>query len=205
MDDASNTFTFYFLLLISIVMMIVNVLDLISIIEVWRDSSSMNPRYYESCVHHQLISKTVFSVFSLMTSVSLCVLCMLLMVDLDLFINKFFKPYTQAVCYVFGPCMLFFSILGFIFWNQVTYYCTGDDNGLSMSASSSISIIICFLISLACTVGYGLYEVFSGTINSILYRNEGSKVVSKLFWGAVYKKRLEEDNRIISARQASNS
>ena len=147
MDGLTNNFTVYFLLLVSIVLLTVNCIDLANVIQNWIDSAELNRKLYTSCVKYPLISKTIFSFFSIFTSLAICLLSAMLLVSFSFFITKLLKPYIKSICYVFGPLMLGFSLLGLIYWNDVVYLCDGYHDTKVVSISNIISIIICFIIS----------------------------------------------------------
>lgn len=201
MDSLTNNFTTYFLLLISITLLTVNCIDLATVIQTWSDSMYANRKLYDQCIKYPLISKTIFSIFSIFTSISITMLSMMFLVNLSFFINKLLKPFIKTVCFVFGPIMMGFTVLAFINWKEVVYFCDSYTFEKVLSISNVISILICFSISFITTIGFGIYEVLVFNIKSILGKDGGSDFVSKVFWGNISKRRKDEDNFVINQRQ----
>ncbi len=204
MDGLTNNFTVYFLLLISVVLLTVNCIDFANVIQSWNNSSALSRKVFNTCVKYPLITKSVFSVFSIFTALAITFLSTMLLISFTYFINKLLKPYVKVLCFIFGPLMLGFSIMGFIYWNDVVYLCDGVGNEKVISISNVISIIICFVISVIASFGFGLYEVVIFNIQSILCKDGGSEYVSKWFWSSINKRRVEEDNQIIRNRNEAN-
>lgn len=195
MDGISSNFTVYFLLIISIVLLSVNLIDLINIVKSWNNSYLINTYTFEKCIEYPLISKTCFAFYSILTAIEIVTLSLLLLIDLQLFLEKFLGPFIKIIAYINGPLLLTFCILGFSNWGKVVYLCD-DNNNYVISISNVLSIVLCFILSVFVTFLSFTYNSVILIIDSILNKPEGNSIIYNLFWIIVKKKRKAEDDRL---------
>lgn len=204
----SNNFSTYFVLFISLCLLSTNIIDLLSIIEDWKNFQHMDYYLFETCLKFPLFTRTIFSGFSILTSLGIICLTLLIVVNIEFFISKISKLFFQFVLFIFGPLLLGFCIIGMINWNELVYQCDlerGFYTNTNLSFSTLFTFIICTTISILITIAYTSYEVICFQIDSVIRREGGSDYVRKLFWFTVSKHRLEEDNIIIQNRLQTNT
>jgi len=184
MEENNNSdLTLYILLSVSGLLIVIDGLELIHMIYNWEYGFLIVKPVFESCIKYELISKTVFSIYSFIAAFSAFFLAFFLLCGQEFFLNKLRTTYLYINYIVFGPLMAALSILGICHWEQVVYVC--DKNNLyskEVSVSNSITIIGCFLISVVITVIVEFFESINFLLDSILKRNTGSHIIGRFFW-----------------------
>jgi hypothetical protein len=69
------------------------------------------------------------------------------------------------------------------------------------SISNVFSLITCMAISLVITLGVAGYDGLRLLIDSILHKDDGSKLVKQTFWWLVLRQRTDQDLSVITSRQ----
>lgn len=188
MEEASTSdFTSYILLCVSGLLVFIDSLELFYIINNWRYASLFVIPMFEKCIKYELISKTIFAIFSLISALSAFFLSFVLLFAQNFFIEKFLKTFLYVNYIIFGPLMLSLSILGINYWDEIIYVC--EKNQLSnkeLSVSNTTSIISCFLISVILTLLVQFFESFNFLLDSITKRDTGSIIIGNFFWKFVF-------------------
>lgn len=198
MQNGVRTFIGYFLMLLSAGLMTLVIIDLVNTFNYWRELEPNNSTEFATCIQYPLSTRTVFAFFGLIAASSLMITSVWIFFDILYFIAKILMPLALVIAFVFGPVMLFFTILAFANWDGVMHYCSNGE--VYVSVSNIIAVIICFILGLLITIGSSVFSVFLLLLDSILYKEDGSKFIGKMFWSAVQKKRAQEDTYIIQAR-----
>lgn len=199
MEDLSNNITAYFILLMSGALLTIGILNLINLLDYWGEYKDANRQEFDACIKDPLITQTVFAFFWLLIGVFVTFASVLMIISVRYFVYKILKPFLKIVMFIYGPALLYFSILALINWDQVMNVCSSSGK-MIISVSNVITTFFCFIVSLVLTIGYTSYEVFLIFLESILFKTQGSSAISNMFWKSVYKKRIDEDNEIIRAR-----
>lgn len=187
-ENNTSDFTLYILLSISGILVIIDGIELLHMVLNWEYALMINLPLFERCIKYELISKTVFSCFSFIAAFSALVLTVFLLFGQQYFIQKVLKNYLLINYTFFGPLMLGVSSLGVYYWNDLVYVCDKNNlNNKELSASNSITIAGCFLISLILTLIFQFMLSLKILLNSILRRRNRSNIIGKFFWYIVYK------------------
>lgn len=185
-----NNFALYLMMTICVVLVALDSTELSSISNTWSHAHNWGMSQYENCIKHELITKTVFTVFSLLSGIAALLLTIFLIIDVEYFVNKLFAAYLNMIYSIFGPLMLGFSLLGLINWNDIVFICNKNDpQHKYFSLSSSFSLIGCFTLSLFITITFATYGVVNLYINSILGREGQNKIIRTSFWWVIMKAR----------------
>jgi hypothetical protein len=188
MEEASTSdFTSYILLCVSGLLVFIDGLELVHIINNWQYGSLFVIPLFEKCIKYELISKTIFAIFSLISALSAFFLSTFLLFAQNFFLEKILKTFLYVNYLVFGPLMLTLSLLGIDYWDEIVYVC--EKNNLTnkeFSMSNTTSIVGCFLISVFITLLVEFLESFNFLLDSILKRNSGSVIIGKFYWKVVF-------------------
>lgn len=186
----SNNFTIYLMLIICVILVTVDSIEIYKICSSWNLIDKIEPLIFDRCFKKELILKTVFGSFSFLAAISAFVLTLCISLSVDYFIDKILTSYLYLNYFIFGPYMLGFSIYGLYNWNDVVYMCDKHNFMIKIfSISNMFSLIGCFILSLIVTVAAAVYEVVLLYIDSILRRDNGSKILRNIFWWVVLRTR----------------
>jgi hypothetical protein len=186
----ANNFALYLMMTICAVLVALDSIEIYRLSNSWAHVHNWSASKYEDCIKNELITKTVFAAFSLLSGIAALLLTIFLVISVDYFINKIFAAYLNMVYSIFGPLMLGFSLLGLINWNEVVFTCDRNDpQHTYFSLGSSFSLIGCFMISLFITITFATYGVVNMYISSILGREGQNKFVRTCFWWVVMRAR----------------
>jgi len=182
-ENNTSDFSLYILLSVSGLLVVIDGLQLIHMIYNWEYGFLIVKPIFESCIKFELISKTIFSIYSFIAAFSSFSLTLFLLCAQDFFLGKFLKTYLHINYIFFGPYMVLLSILGIYHWEEVVYVCEKSNlNFKEVSVSNSVTIIGCFLISALITVIVQFLESFNFLLDSILKRETGSLIIGRFFW-----------------------
>lgn len=191
--SVSNNLALYMMLIICVVLVTVDSIEIYRLIKTWGIIDRIDPVVFTSCFQNEFLIKTTFSIFSFLAAVSALSLIFFLIISVELFFDKLLFTYIYTNYFIFGPCMLGFSILGLIYWNDVVYVC---DKRFMMNKEFSIGnmfcLLGCFLLSLTISIGFSVYNTIGLYVDSILRREDGNKYIRQLFWWAVFRGRSSE-------------
>lgn len=203
--NLQNNFTIYLMLIICIILLTVDSIELYRITLAWNYIHKIKPEIFEKCVKSELILKTVFAMFSFLSALAATLLTGMLALMSDYFYDKVLSTFLRFAYQIFGPYMLGFSILGLLHWNEVVYMCDRKNiNHKHFSLSNTFSLVACFIISLTITCIVAVYDVVAIYMDSILRRDEGSKILRSLFWWFVLRRR-QDDNSNPNPRPQNNN
>ena len=193
MDAGGNfgsNFALYLMMIICIVLVGIDSIELIRLSNDWSHIKAWSMTKLEGCIRVELITKTAFAVFSLLSAIAALTLTIFLTINTELFLQKILAAYLNLVYAVFGPIMLGFTIIGLANWNDVAFTCdkTNPQNKI-FSFGSAFSLIGCFILSLLITLTFVIYEVVNLYINSILGREDQNKILRTCFWWVVTRAR----------------
>ena len=191
----STNITLYLMLAICLVLVTVDIIEMIKLINSWALKNKIEEFFFENCIKVDLLVKTAFSVFSLLAALSALTLVVMMIISLELFVNKYLSSFLYINYVIFGLYMLGFSLFGIIHWNEVAYMCDKKNpNEKIFSVGNMFSLIGCFALSLVITFAVSIYETVSLYSDSILRRENGSKALRTIFWWFVFRGRNNEDN-----------
>lgn len=187
-DGNSSRCSLLIFLVISGILSFINLLEFYNFINYWKSSALVYSPLFEECIKFDLIMKTVFSFFSLFASFSAFSITGFLIINPNLFIEKFSTMFLQGNYIIFGPILLCFSVLGLINIEHIVFSCDKnnvDNNKKAFSLSNLIAILVCFIVSFIITC---IIEFFNSTtffIDSILHKPSGNAIIAKLFWAFI--------------------
>lgn len=191
----STNITLYLMLAICLVLVSVDIIELIKLINSWGLKNKIEEFFFENCIKVDLLVKTAFSIFSLLAALSALTLVVMMIISLEIFVNKYLGSFLYINYIIFGLYMLGFSLFGIINWNEVAYICDKKNPNVKIfSVGNMFSLIGCFALSLVITFGVSLYETISLYSDSILRRETGSKTLRTIFWWFVFRGRNNENN-----------
>lgn len=194
-SSSSSNFTLYLMLIVAIMLVTVDTIELAKIHKTWIIAMNFDMALFESCIKWDLITKTCFACFSLMAALSALILTMFLCFSIEFFINKILTTYIALNYFIFGPYMLCFTILGFVYWSDIAFSCDPRDPTVKFfSFSNVLSISACFLIALIVTLAMAFYEALTMIIKSVRRREGGNYILGSIFWWIVFRARANEDN-----------
>lgn len=126
-NSFTNNLTIQFLCLMAFLFALVDLLELNKIYNLWTDSSSIKNKIFNDCLVYPLMARTIFTLFSLFSSISAMMLTFLISFNLEMFIDKFFLTYVYYNYYIFGPYMLIFSLVGLLNWSKIINICYNNE------------------------------------------------------------------------------
>jgi len=181
------------LTLCAVILLLINGVEMYNLSNYWTSGvNNDNPLFFESCIKYDLITKTVFTLISTATGLSLCIIALFLFCNLEYFTDKLLVTYLYFNYLVFGPYILASCIFACIYWNEVMYTCDKEDYTKRIVSMSNIfSFIGSLIFSLLVTIGVSFYKILILYIDSILKRPDGSYWIRKFFWGLILKNRSQ--------------
>ena len=185
-ENNSSDFTLYILLSVSGILVVINGIELFQMLNSWQYSYLVLPELFEKCIKSELISKTIFSIFSFLAAFSAVILTLSLLMGQQIFLDKFLKLYLHTNYIIFGPNLLGVSILGLFYWGETVHICNKNNiNKKDFSISNAITVIACFVVGLFITCIVEFMESFNFVLESILKRESGSNIIGIIFWSTV--------------------
>lgn len=188
-----RTFASWSLFFCCAILVVINTVEMSHIITYWKngvDPTKTLPLIFNTCIKYDLISRTIYSMISCATGLSLCILAIFLFWNIDYFTEKLLVLYLYFNYLLLGPYLLIFCIFGFAYWNQIMYVCDKDNFNLKVLVVGNVfSFIGCLIFSLLVTCSVGLYKIFLLYVDSILRKPDGSVLIRKIFWTIVLKNR----------------
>ena len=191
----------YLMLTVCIVLVIVDIIEILKLQNIWNLKSTVDTKFYQTCIKPDLLVKTAFSSFSLLAAISACLLVGLMIISMNYFLMFFLNCFLYLNYMIFGLYMLAMTIFGMLHWNDVAYICDTKTGKRIYSIGNIFSLIGCFILSLIITLGVNIYETLELYSNSILRRDDGSDILRNLFWKTVFNGRNEYLNHITGARR----
>jgi hypothetical protein len=193
MDAGGNfgtNFALYLMMIICVVLVGIDSIELFRLGNDWSRINAWSMTKFQSCITIELITKTTFAIFSLLSAIAALALTIFITINTELFLQKILAAYLNLVYAVFGPIMLGFAILGLANWNDVAFTCDkSNPQNKIFSFGSAFSLIGCFILSLLITLTFVIYEIVNLYINSILGRDDQNKILRTCFWWVVTRAR----------------
>lgn len=184
----SGNFSIYLMLVICVVLVSIDTIEMVNIVHTWKKVDRIPTEIFNSCVKSDLLVKTAFSFFSLLAAVSASLFTISLAISVEYFVNKLMPSFLYGAFFIFGPCMLGFSIFGLTQWNEVVFFCDARNYKIKdFSVGNMLALLGCFLFSLTMTVGCSVYHTTIIYIDSLLRRENGSKLLRSIFWWTVLR------------------
>lgn len=172
----SSSFSIYLLPFISLILVFVQLSDIYSIIYTWKNMNLQQQEIYVLCI------RSVFSVFSLCSSVSALFLTFFLIYSFELFIQKILVSYIYFNYIVFGPYLLGFCLLGWYNYDIVFLQTDKLTNTVIYSFVNIFSIFFASILSLFITFSQLAYYIIFTYLSSIVNKPEGNKILREAFW-----------------------
>lgn len=195
----SNTVTIFLLLVVCFLFVSIDGLELYRLIDQWDYAfRSFHKETFDQCIKYPMMARTGFTIFSFFAAFSSFLIALLLMIDVEFFIEKIAKAYIHMLYTCFGPYMLGAGIVGVYYWDKILYHCESEsitdiDDMKKMtkvfSFSNLFNLSACITLALVITLGMIVYESVTNYVNSIVQREEGSQILRKSFWWVVMKYR----------------
>lgn len=187
-NSISNNFTIYLMLIVCLILLSVDSYELYRISFAWNSVPKFDPVLFNTCIKKDLILKTVYSIFSFKAALAAFLLTLFITISVEFFIDKILTTFIQLVYIIFGPIMMGFCIVAFFNWDDVAYVCDRRNYAHQIfSISNVVSVIGCFIISLIITLASSVYETVVLYINSIVRRENESKILRAIFWWVIIK------------------
>lgn len=184
--DSTRSIILYFLLALGIALLVVEAIDLNNILYLFGDFNSFSDNYYQKCVFYQTASECI------MISLQICLACLMIFSSLlYLLPTSNFLTCLKKLCWkgfiiIFGPIMLGFCLLGFVYWSEIMSICTGNTSTQDFIIKTNIFVAIIlifqFIISFIITIVYAGLEVIVFHVASLMRKEEGSDLVRKAFY-----------------------
>jgi hypothetical protein len=122
--NTTNSVTILLLLIIALIFTFIEFLELNKLWLIWESSQKIiEINFFNNCVKYQILTKGIFTVFSLFISFSAVFLTFFIYISLDYFIDKVLGTFVYYNYFIFGPYLLAFSILGLLNWENFLYVC----------------------------------------------------------------------------------
>ena len=138
---------------------------------------------FENCVKYHIITQITFTGFATFAGISAFFMSLGLIIDYNFFSEKVIDTFLYWNYLVFGPYLLTSCILGFCYFNYVSYICDSRDMRISyISFSTLMALLICFFLSFAITCGYSIVQVAYKLLHSIRFHPRGNRFLGRCFW-----------------------
>ena len=157
----SNNFMLYLMLLVSSILVFMNTLEIYKLSFQWNFILTINPEYLNSCVKYQYIVKSFFCVFSFFATFSALILVLGLLINIIFFTKKLIDSYINFIYFIFGPLLLICSILGFYYFDEVSYVCSKDGKDKNISVTNVFSLMTCFFIGALISITKEFYSTMN--------------------------------------------
>jgi len=158
---------------------------------------------FENCVKYHIITQITFTGFATFAGISAFFMSLGLIINYNFFSEKVIDTFLYWNYLVFGPYLLASCVLGFCYFNYVSYVCDSSDMSTSyISFSTLMALIICFFLSFAITCGYSIIQVGYKLLHSIRFNQRGSRFLGRCFWRYVLSRDRENPREL---EQANNN
>ena len=162
-----NGFLVYMMLIFSIILVFFQIIDMVNIINSWSEiliSSINSSKYWE------IITQTVFTVFSLFTGLSSLILIGFLVTKFDFFVKKLLSTYLYLNYWVLGPFMLGLSSLGLFYWDNVIYCYDPVSKNVYISINNLLGVVLATIFSFVITISISGLNTFSNFQSIVSYK-----------------------------------
>ena len=190
----SRSLVVWLVLMLGIILLVLQIIDAKKIILSYKVLNTGDINYMNSCVKYPLIAQSVLLAIQISICLYLIVFSFLSMFKMSKLIYSLNIINLKMLCFMCGPFSLGFCILGFIYWDKVSYSCnTINYEDRELNIFISLTIIINFLISCAITLTWSFIDVFFLQIDSLLRKSTGSDYARKAFWYFASKSKRHQD------------
>ncbi len=162
--------------LISSILVLVQLLDLYTIMCTWKDLNLQQEEIYVLCV------RSVFSFFSLCSGVSALILTFFMNFNFEWFVRKILSSYIYFNYIVFGPYLLGFCLLGWYYYEITFFHRDNQNNNVVFSFVNIFSIFFASILSLFITFSQLAYNIIFTYLSSIVNKPGGNKILREAFW-----------------------
>jgi hypothetical protein len=176
------------MLIISGVLLTIDSLELHQLILTWNSEYLKNRLYFESFIMWDILTRITISIFSIASGISAFILALLLLIDIDYFLDKLLSTFLYFNYIIFGPILLTFCILGFTYCNKVLYTLTNTKHPIRIVSYSTLFSLICgLLISTIITFSVAVFKAVNTFVDSTTRKPDGNTLIRKAFWWIVFK------------------
>jgi hypothetical protein len=107
---------------------------------------------FENCIKYHVISQMFFTMFATFAGISACIMSLGLLINYEFFAVKVSDSFLNFNYLTFGPYLFACSLLGFYYFNDVSFNCDPKDVSKKyLNFSTLIALIVCFLLSFIIT------------------------------------------------------
>ena len=180
----SSSITVKIILIIALTLITIDFIQIISTLNYLQLSSEiLSKEIFNSCVKYQKITDIFFSMFGMLSGISASIICLTIMINIDIFNEKFGFTFLYFNYMIFGPYLLISCLLAFYYFDQISFYCDSKNNKIKYINFSTIFCLI-FSVSFSLTITT-IYTAFDNIENfslSIRYDRNGNYLLGKIFW-----------------------
>ena len=178
---------------IFLVSLILVILDLIQLFDIFDSIIKAYEKYpkeiFNQCIKYQKIGDLFFSFFGVFSGLSATILSLGLVINIEIFTNKFFDIFIYYNYVIFGPYLLASCFLCFYFFKEVSFTCSRKNY---QDRIINFSTVICVLFSLSFSlivtiVGSVIYSV-KLVMESIGSDTNGNYFLGRMFWAYIFRK-----------------
>ena len=192
--QGSTSIIFLLMFTISGILITLNIMEINQVIKTWDREIIRHSLLFHTCIKWDIINRFAICIFTFCIGLSTLILCIMLMININYFIEKLVSTYIYFNYLLFGPILLGFSVLALLNWHTIFYECVGMSNGIKrISYSNIMYIIVSSIISSIITFLWAANNGINTMIDSTTQKAEGNKVIRNLFWYLVFKIRKPED------------
>ena len=176
-------FIIYFILFLGLGLLVLQILDAKKVYDSYDSFKNYRTSYVDNCLKFPLISQSIMLGIQIIVCFFLINFSILMLVGLSPWTTSLSMLNYKLILYTLGPLTLGFSILGFVYWDEVVFSCNpARIEEKNLNIFNCFSIVIQFIFSLLVTLCISVFEVLFLEIDSLLRRPEGSDSIRKLFW-----------------------
>lgn len=189
-EDDSSKSALKIVFVLSSVLVIMDLFEIyLSYCSIFDYSTELAPLVFEHCAKYHIVTQMFFTTFATLAGVSACIMSLGLLINEQFFATKLLDTFVYFNYYSFGPLLLGCSVLGFLFFNKISYNCDSENYNrkflnISTVACICVAFIISFIISGAFSI-FGSLDLFN---NSIRFTPDGSYILGKVFWKYVFNR-----------------
>ncbi|MCQ2820826.1 MAG: hypothetical protein MJ252_26500 [archaeon] len=191
-DDSSRT-------ALKVVFILSTVLVLMDIAELYLSYNSLfdyaielTIPIFEQCAKYHIITQMFFTGFATLAGLSACLMSFGLLLNYQLFADKFLDTFIYYNFYSFGPFLLGCSILGFVYFDEVCYNCDSENyQRRFLNISTLACLVISFTISTFITMAYTIIGTKILYDDSLRFKPDGNYFLGKVFWKYVFNRGRE--------------
>ena len=186
-NHSTNKFLLYLMLILTSVLLSMNSIELNKIIKGWNAASTLDRNYFESCIKYQYLLKSFFCILFLCALCSYVILTLCMLINSFFFTKKLLESYLNLLYFIFGPTLLFSSILAFTYFEESAYVCNTSLKDKHISISNVFSLLFCLFFGILFTIGKEFYFTMTLYADTITRRSSGNKTLYWIFFYLVLK------------------